>query len=83
MSPIKIFDEPEDGIEGVRRITKGTDTLKSFLSFNGSYVTNAEGRKAHFLPYWFEEMDDGRLEMHRLGYLPDWIKKTITEEREK
>ena len=56
-------------------------SLKTALHFIGNEVSDSEGRAAYFLPYWFEETDEGFI-LHSLGNLPEWIKKTIKEWRD-
>ena len=73
--------EPENGEPGVRYICKADRQLGIFLDLNASCIVDEGGKKAYFLPYWFEEAEGDRFELHHLDSLPEWIKNFLHDTR--
>lgn len=54
-----------------------TQNQENFLHRNSSRLIIEDGRKYYFLPYWFEDMGDGKYHMHHLDRLPEELIQEI------
>ena len=63
-------------------ITDLTDEQLALIEKNSTHVVLPDGSKFYFMPYWFEEREDGDgYMMHRLGHLPEKLIEFIGEFR--